>query len=156
MECLYRYACMNQCEIGDMMGVDYSSVNVARKRLHEALPKDRVLQKIFKGLAYLLSGQIVLPRHPNRWLKGDLRVPSSIPIFIEIFLCDFIGGWKRWWKFCASPSRRRTDQSLIFQLLDTLNKGKFSWRQSNYFPHWLSSISNNDFLTFLHFFQQLA
>jgi chromosomal replication initiation ATPase DnaA len=55
MECLYRYAGMNQREIGDMMGVDYSSVSVARKRLHETLPKDRVLQRIFRGLESVLS-----------------------------------------------------------------------------------------------------
>jgi putative transposase len=55
MECLYRYAGMNQREIGDMMGVDYSSVSVARKRLHEALPKDRVLQRIFRGLKSFLG-----------------------------------------------------------------------------------------------------
>lgn len=55
LECLYRYGGMNQREIGDMMGVDYSSVSVARKRLHEALPKDPVLQRIFRRLESLLS-----------------------------------------------------------------------------------------------------
>jgi hypothetical protein len=50
MECLYRYAGMNQREIGDLMGVDYSSVSVARKRLHEALVKDRALKRVFEGL----------------------------------------------------------------------------------------------------------
>ena len=50
MELLYRYAGMNQREIGDMMGVDYSSVSVARKRLYESLAEDRVLRKRFKAI----------------------------------------------------------------------------------------------------------
>ncbi len=55
LECLYRYAGMNQREIGEVMGVDYSSVSVARKRLHEALPKDPVLQSIFRKLEGVLN-----------------------------------------------------------------------------------------------------
>jgi predicted XRE-type DNA-binding protein len=31
MEMLYRYGALNQREIGEMMGVDYSSVSFARK-----------------------------------------------------------------------------------------------------------------------------
>jgi putative transposase len=43
MEMLYRYGGMNQREIGDLMGVDYSAVSVMRKRLSAILGKDRGL-----------------------------------------------------------------------------------------------------------------
>jgi len=44
MELLYRFADMNQREIGEMMGLDYSTVSVARKRLRAAVSKDRALR----------------------------------------------------------------------------------------------------------------
>jgi hypothetical protein len=40
MELLYRHAGMNQREIGELMGVDYSTVSVAGKRLRDAVDKD--------------------------------------------------------------------------------------------------------------------
>lgn len=43
MEMLYRYGGMNQREIGELMGVDYSAVSVARKRLLGTQEKDRKL-----------------------------------------------------------------------------------------------------------------
>lgn len=43
MEMLYRYGGMNQREIGELMGVDYSAVSVMRKRLPGLLEKDRHL-----------------------------------------------------------------------------------------------------------------
>jgi putative transposase len=57
MEMLYRYGGLNQREIGEMMGVDYSSVSVARKRfrlLSEGDGKvselvERVQNKISQG-----------------------------------------------------------------------------------------------------------
>jgi hypothetical protein len=55
MELLYRYTGMNQREIGDMMGVDYSSVSVARKRLYESLVKDRALKKRFMAIENVIS-----------------------------------------------------------------------------------------------------
>jgi chromosomal replication initiation ATPase DnaA len=55
MELLYRHAGMNQREIGDMMGVDYSSVSVARKRLYESLTKDRALKKRFMAIENVIS-----------------------------------------------------------------------------------------------------
>jgi len=33
---------MNQREIGEMLGLDYSSVSEARKRYHEAAKKDKI------------------------------------------------------------------------------------------------------------------
>jgi len=45
MELLYRYGGMNQREIGDLMGVDYSAVSVGRKRFHVLQEKDRSLLK---------------------------------------------------------------------------------------------------------------
>ena len=43
MEMLYRYGGMNQREIGELMGIDYSAVSVMRKRLSALQEKDRIL-----------------------------------------------------------------------------------------------------------------
>jgi len=45
MRVLYQYGGLNQREIGELMGVDYSAVSVGRKRLEEEVRKDRVLGK---------------------------------------------------------------------------------------------------------------
>ena len=42
-EMLYRYGGMNQREIGESMGIDYSAVSVMRKRLSALQKKDRNL-----------------------------------------------------------------------------------------------------------------
>ena len=47
MELLYRHAGMNQREIGELMGLDYSSVSVARKKLRDALTTDKRLMRRF-------------------------------------------------------------------------------------------------------------
>ena len=43
MDMLYRHGGMNQREIGEWMGVDYSAVSVMRKRLSALQKKDRIL-----------------------------------------------------------------------------------------------------------------
>lgn len=43
MEMLYRHGGMNQREIGELMGIDYSAVSVMRKRLWALLDKDQKL-----------------------------------------------------------------------------------------------------------------
>jgi len=43
MELLYRYGGMNQREIGELMGIDYSAVSVMRKRVSVLKEKDRHL-----------------------------------------------------------------------------------------------------------------
>ena len=43
MKVLYEYGGLNQREIGELMGVDYSSVSVGRKRLEGEAKKDRAL-----------------------------------------------------------------------------------------------------------------
>ena len=55
MELLYRYGGVNQREIGGLMGVDYSSVSVARKRLRDMLAADDKLKKQFHALENALS-----------------------------------------------------------------------------------------------------
>ena len=45
MGMLYRYGGMNQREIGELMGVDYSSVSVLRKRFQILMEKDPGLFK---------------------------------------------------------------------------------------------------------------
>ena len=46
MEMLYRYGGMNQREIGELMGIDYSAVSVMRKRLSAQLERDRTLLEV--------------------------------------------------------------------------------------------------------------
>jgi len=50
MEMLYRYGGMNQREIGELMGIDYSAVSVTRKRLSGLEGKDRRLTLLIKKL----------------------------------------------------------------------------------------------------------
>ena len=45
MELLYRYGGMNQREIGELLGIDYSAVSVMRKRLSVLEEKDRHLSE---------------------------------------------------------------------------------------------------------------
>jgi putative transposase len=45
MDLLYRHAHMNQREIGELTGVDYSAVSVGRKRLYEAMAADPRLKE---------------------------------------------------------------------------------------------------------------
>ncbi|MCX5814706.1 MAG: transposase [Proteobacteria bacterium] len=54
MEMLYRYGGMNQREIGELMGIDYSAVSVARKRLAGVLQKDEETAKRFDEIKRLL------------------------------------------------------------------------------------------------------
>lgn len=54
MEILYRYGGMNQREIGEMLGVDYSSVSIARKRYNEAANKNNKISRIEKKVEKVL------------------------------------------------------------------------------------------------------
>jgi putative transposase len=54
MEMLYRYGGMNQREIGELMGIDYSAVSIARKRFAEMLQKDEEAEKKFNDIKTLL------------------------------------------------------------------------------------------------------
>jgi putative transposase len=55
MELLYRYAGLNQPEIGRLLGIDYTGVSVARSRLVRLLEKDKQLKKITERLRKELS-----------------------------------------------------------------------------------------------------
>ncbi len=55
MEMLYRYGGMNQREIGELMGIDYSSVSVARKRLRDLLETDRNMAQQVDNIRERLS-----------------------------------------------------------------------------------------------------
>jgi hypothetical protein len=46
MEMLYRYGGMNQREIGEMLGIDYSSVSIARKRYNEAADTNNKISRM--------------------------------------------------------------------------------------------------------------
>ena len=50
MELLYRYGRLNQREIGDFLGIDYSSVSVGRKKLQTLLGKDDRLAGKIEGI----------------------------------------------------------------------------------------------------------
>ncbi|MHC2995475.1 MAG: transposase [Candidatus Atribacteria bacterium] len=55
MEMLYRYAGLKGCEIGELMGLDYSTVSVGRKRLRKKLFNDINLQDLVRRIKYNLS-----------------------------------------------------------------------------------------------------
>ncbi len=55
MEMLYRYGGLNQREIGEMMGVDYSSVSVARKRFHLLAQRDKKVLGLMERVQVKIS-----------------------------------------------------------------------------------------------------
>lgn len=55
MELLYRHGGMNGREIGDLMGVDYSAVSVARKRFRASLASDKNILRLMKKIEDRLS-----------------------------------------------------------------------------------------------------
>jgi hypothetical protein len=55
MEMLYQYGGMNQREIGDLMGIDYSAVSVGRKRFQALQKKDNTLVRQIEKMKNLLS-----------------------------------------------------------------------------------------------------
>ncbi len=58
MEMLYRYGGMNQREIGELLGIDYSAVSVMRKRVSALQGKDRDLSvKIERAKKRIRSSQ---------------------------------------------------------------------------------------------------
>ena len=48
MDLLYRVGGLSGTEIGEMMGVDYSTVSLGRKRLREKLKGDKHLSPIYQ------------------------------------------------------------------------------------------------------------
>ena len=55
MDLLYRVGGLSGTEIGEMMGVDYSTVSQGRKRLREKLKHDKHLSQIIKRVEADLS-----------------------------------------------------------------------------------------------------
>ena len=55
MELLYRYGGLNQREIGEWLGVNYSAVSVSRKRLQSVQGKDRGLARRIEKIKRVLS-----------------------------------------------------------------------------------------------------
>ncbi len=55
MDLLYRVDGLSGTEIGEMMGVDYSTVSQGRKRLQEKLRSDKHLSQIIKRVEADLS-----------------------------------------------------------------------------------------------------
>lgn len=55
MELLYRLGGLKGVEIGEMMGLDYSTVSQGRKRLHEKIQKDEKLKVLLNRIENRLS-----------------------------------------------------------------------------------------------------
>jgi REP element-mobilizing transposase RayT len=55
MEVLYRYSGLNGREIGEVLGLDYSTVSVGRKRLVDEMKKDKELEALFRRIENNLS-----------------------------------------------------------------------------------------------------
>ncbi|OOP55097.1 MAG: hypothetical protein AYP45_16735 [Candidatus Brocadia carolinensis] len=55
MDLLYRVGGLSGTEIGEMMGVDYSTVSQGRKRLREKLKSDQHLAQTMKRVETELS-----------------------------------------------------------------------------------------------------
>jgi len=55
MDLLYRFGGLTGTEIGEMMGVDYSTVSQGRKRLRETMKRDKGLLKIIERIEGNLS-----------------------------------------------------------------------------------------------------
>ena len=55
MDFLYRYGGLNNREIGELFGVDYSTVSQSRKRLQQRMEHDEELQGLFRKIERLLS-----------------------------------------------------------------------------------------------------
>lgn len=50
MDVLYRFGGLKGTEIGELLGVDYSTVSLGRKRLREKLQKDRELRLLLSRI----------------------------------------------------------------------------------------------------------
>lgn len=55
MTALYKYAGLNNREIGSLLGLDYSTVSQGRKRLHSKAGKDRQIQVVLDNIKNNLS-----------------------------------------------------------------------------------------------------
>jgi len=56
MTFLYNYVGLNNREIGERFGVDYSTVSQSRKRLRERIKKDSQLEALMQRIASKLEG----------------------------------------------------------------------------------------------------
>jgi chromosomal replication initiation ATPase DnaA len=55
MDLLYRHGGMNNPEIGNLMGIDYSTVSQGRKRLRSKITRDKKLKEMMKMIESQLS-----------------------------------------------------------------------------------------------------
>ena len=55
MTTLYKYAGLNNREIGSLLGVDYSTVSQGRKRLLNKAVKDKQLKQLVESIEAILS-----------------------------------------------------------------------------------------------------
>lgn len=56
MTMLYTYAGLNNREIGNLLGVDYSTVSQGKKRLREKAEKDKKIKKILNNITREILG----------------------------------------------------------------------------------------------------
>jgi predicted transcriptional regulator len=69
MDLLYRNGGLNQREIGELMGVDYSAVSVMRKRLSVLQKKDRNLSVRIESLRKRLESSQIQGFQPRSFTK---------------------------------------------------------------------------------------
>jgi len=55
MTVLYNYAGLNNREVGELFGVDYSTVSQNRKRLRERVEKDKKTETLLEKIELKLS-----------------------------------------------------------------------------------------------------
>ncbi len=80
MDLLYRVGGLSGIEIGEMAGVDYSTVSLGRKRLREKLKRDKHLSQIIKRVEADLSTIKILPLY------------CSFVLALDSFLLQYLEG----------------------------------------------------------------
>ena len=81
---LYRLGGLTGTEIGERMGVDYSTVSQGRKRLRETLKRDKNLLRIIETIEANLSIR-------NRLPENEIVTTDAYPIlFIQKYIVNSI------------------------------------------------------------------
>ena len=74
MTALYKYAGLNNREIGSLLGVDYSTVSQGRKRLYSKTEKDKHIQSVVSRIEGRLSRIKIWPHDPTMTPQETLNL----------------------------------------------------------------------------------
>ena len=80
MEMLYRYGALNQREIGEMMGVDYSSVSVARKRFQVLSEGDKKVLELMERVQNKINQGCRVEHRRSRFRLRTFRFQLFRPL----------------------------------------------------------------------------